>query len=99
MQPYFNPTRRNMEDVLNIFENGRQLTIFLKEDNLIFLLKMEDEPKQNNATKKQSKNNNIFGNGGRSQFVFENGRRPPKKQCNFKQLKVKTMIVAPLRVT
>jgi hypothetical protein len=24
MQPYSNPTRRNMEDDLNIFENGRQ---------------------------------------------------------------------------
>ena len=24
MQPYFNPTRRNMEDDLNIFENGTQ---------------------------------------------------------------------------
>ena len=33
MQPYFNPTRSNMEDNLNCFEN---------KDNLIFL-KMEDD--------------------------------------------------------
>jgi hypothetical protein len=35
LQPYSNSTRRNMEDDLNIFENGRQPQ-FLKEDNLIF---------------------------------------------------------------
>ena len=35
MQPYSNPPRRNMEDILNIFENGRRPHIFLKmEDDL-----------------------------------------------------------------
>ena len=28
MQPYINPTRRNMEDDLNIFENGRRPQFF-----------------------------------------------------------------------
>jgi hypothetical protein len=51
MQSYSNPTRRNIEDNLNIFENGRQPKKNLKEDDLHFL-KMEDDPKQNNATKK-----------------------------------------------
>jgi hypothetical protein len=36
MQPYSNPTGRNMEDDLNIFENGRRPQFFLKEDDLIF---------------------------------------------------------------
>jgi hypothetical protein len=36
MQPYFNPTRRNMEDDPNILENGRQPQFLLKEDNLNF---------------------------------------------------------------
>ena len=30
MQPYFNPTRWNMEDDLNIFENGRRPQLFSK---------------------------------------------------------------------
>jgi hypothetical protein len=35
MQPYSNPTRRNMKDNLNIFENGRRpLLFFVKEDDL-----------------------------------------------------------------
>jgi ribosomal protein L13 len=36
MQPYSNPTRRNMGDDLNIFGNGRRPQVFLKEDNLNF---------------------------------------------------------------
>jgi hypothetical protein len=38
MQSYSSPTRRNMEDDLNIFENGRQpqFYIFFQEDDLIF---------------------------------------------------------------
>ena len=54
----------------------------------------------------KSKNNNIFENIRRSHFFlkegdlhcFENGRHL-KKKCNQKQLKVKAMVVAPLRVT
>ena len=34
MQPYFNPTRWNKEDNLNVFENGRQPQLFLMEDDL-----------------------------------------------------------------
>ena len=41
MQPYFNPTRCNMEDNLNFFQ---------MEDHLK-LLPMEDELKNYNATK------------------------------------------------
>ena len=40
---------------------------------------------------------NLFEKGRRPNF-FENQRRPEKK-CNQKQLKVKTMVVALLRVT
>ena len=36
MQPYSNPTRRNMEDDLNIFENGRRPPFLKKEDDLNF---------------------------------------------------------------
>jgi hypothetical protein len=54
MQPYSNPTGRNMEDNLNIFENGRRPQYLLKEDNLNFL-KMEDNLLKNDATKKQLK--------------------------------------------
>jgi hypothetical protein len=53
MQPYSNPTRRNMEDNLNIFKNLRQL-IFLNGRR----------PQKNNATQ----NNNIFENGRRPNF-------------------------------
>jgi hypothetical protein len=50
MQPYSNPTRRNMEDDLNIFENGRRPLFFLKEDDLNFF-ENEDDLKKNYATK------------------------------------------------
>jgi hypothetical protein len=50
---------------------------------------MEDDSKQNNATKKQLKvQKKIF-------LEMEDDL----KKCNLKQLKVKTKIVAPLRVT
>jgi hypothetical protein len=35
-QPYSNQTKRNIEDDLNIFENGRQPQLPLKEDDLNF---------------------------------------------------------------
>jgi hypothetical protein len=38
MPPYFDPTRRTMEDNLNIFENGRQPQFFQMEVNLNFVL-------------------------------------------------------------
>ena len=33
MQPYYNQTRQNMEDDLNIFENGRQPKFYLKKED------------------------------------------------------------------
>ena len=55
MQPCFNPTRRIMEDDLNILEKTMTSIFWEKEDDL--------------------------------------------KKCNQKQLQVKTMVVAPFRVT
>ena len=54
MHPYYNATRRNMEDDLNIFENGRRPQFFFKgrrpqlfemEDDLNFF-QMEDDLKK-----------------------------------------------------
>ena len=50
MQPYSNPTRRNMEDDLNIFENGRRPPFLKKEDDLNFF-ENGRRPKKNNVTK------------------------------------------------
>jgi hypothetical protein len=33
MQPYYNQTRQNMEDDLNIFENRRRPNFFLKKED------------------------------------------------------------------
>ena len=41
---------------------------------------------------------NLFEKGRRPNF-FEKSKTTSKKKCNQKQLKVKTMVVAPLRVT
>ena len=38
MQPYFNPTRWNVEDDLHFFENGRRPHFFQMEDDLNFVL-------------------------------------------------------------
>jgi hypothetical protein len=50
MQPYYDPTRRNME-------NGRRPIFFKRKTTSIFV-RVEDDPKQNNAIK--SKNNIFF---------------------------------------
>jgi hypothetical protein len=50
MQPYSNPTRRNMEDNLNIFENRRRPQFFFKEGNLSFF-ENGGQPTKNNVTK------------------------------------------------
>jgi hypothetical protein len=62
MQPYSNQNRRNMEDDLNIFENGRQpQVLFVLRKMTSIYLKMEDELKKNNVKKPiKSKKNNIF---------------------------------------
>ena len=48
MQPYSNPTRRNMEDDLSIFEKGRRPQIFQIEDALNFcnILSFEEKDLQ-----------------------------------------------------
>ena len=63
-----NPTRRNMEDDLNIFENERRPRFFLKENDLNLF-----ENGRRRQTNDATKNNNIFENGRRPQF-FENGK-------------------------
>ena len=75
MQPYSNPTRRNMEDDLNILENGRRPQFFYMEYDL-----------------------NIFLNV-RQPKICKNRRQLLKENHNQKKSKVKTMVVAPLRVT
>ena len=41
MQPYYNPTRRNTEDKLIIFENGRRPQYFWKWKTTSIFLKIE----------------------------------------------------------
>ena len=70
MQPYSNPTRRNIEDNHNIFENGRQPQFLKMEYDLNFsvnrrpthIFQMED-------------NLNFPLNGRQPQFFSSNGRR------------------------
>jgi hypothetical protein len=61
----------NLPSMEDIFENGRRPQFFLKEDNLFFL-KMEDDLKQNIMQPKtfKSKNNNMFVNGRRPQYIL-----------------------------
>ena len=54
-----------LEDDLNIFENGRQPHFFLKRKMTSIFLKKEDDL-------------NVFENG-RGPQIFENGRRPYTK--------------------
>ena len=42
MQSYFNPTRSNMEDDLNIFSKGRRPKYFQMEDDLNFFQMKDD---------------------------------------------------------
>jgi hypothetical protein len=46
MQLYSNPTRRYMEDELNIFENGRRPQLFGKRKTTSIFLKMENDFKK-----------------------------------------------------
>ena len=50
MQPYVNPTRRNMDDNLNKFAMEDDLNFFEKGRRPQFL-EMEDDLKKTNATK------------------------------------------------
>jgi hypothetical protein len=62
MQTYLNPTRRNMEDNINIVENGRrpqfffkfkklerQLQLFFKQNTTSISCKWKTTPKENDA--------------------------------------------------
>jgi transglutaminase/protease-like cytokinesis protein 3 len=66
MHPYFNPTRSNMEDNLNILK-WKTTSIFLKKEDDLNFLKMEDDLKKIMQPIK-SKNNNSFENGRQPQF-------------------------------
>ena len=45
MQPYFNTITKNIEDNLNIFENGRQPHTFFYQRGTDFFWKIEDRIK------------------------------------------------------
>ena len=95
MQSCYNPTRRNMEDDLNIFENGRRPQFLRNGRRPKFL---------GNGRRPQ-----FLRNGRRPQFLeleddlnlwkMEVDLNFWKMEDNPKQLKVKAMVVAPLRVT
>jgi hypothetical protein len=51
MQSYSNPTRRNIADHLNIFENGRQPQIYFKRKMTSIFWKIENGLNKSNATK------------------------------------------------
>jgi hypothetical protein len=70
MQPYSNPTRRNVEDNLNIFENGRRPQFFWKRKTTLF--------KKNKTTsfKKIEPKAIIFLKMEDDPNCFEKGRRP-----------------------
>jgi hypothetical protein len=46
MQPYSNPTKRNMEDDLNIFEYGRRPQFLMKKEDDLYYFKTECQPKK-----------------------------------------------------
>jgi hypothetical protein len=62
MHPYSNPSRRNLEEDLNIFENGRRPKFFSpKEDDLNFFENERQPQKQIMEPKTNKSNtNNIF---------------------------------------
>jgi hypothetical protein len=64
MQPYFNPTRRNIENNLNIFSNGRRLQIFLKWKTTLNCSQMDDDL------------NFSFPNGIEVTPILFNGKQP-----------------------
>ena len=58
MQPYFNPTRSNMEDDLNLFEKWKTPQVFQKWKTTSIFREMEDDL-------------NFSGNGRQTQFFLE----------------------------
>ena len=74
MQPYFNPTRWNMEDDLNFFQNGRRPYFSKVEDDLNFF-KMEDDKKKLkwNSITKISSLGCLEQNWGRNSFIEKLG--------------------------
>jgi hypothetical protein len=55
MQPYSNPPRRNMEDDLNILENGRRPTFFEKRKTTLFFFKWNTTGKKCNQNQMKVK--------------------------------------------
>ena len=89
MPPYFDPTRWNMEDDLNNFENGRRSHFFSSHGGLpqfcsrqptelIFGMQSYSYPTRRNM--EDDLNN------------FCKGRRPQKELCNQRQLKTKIFL-------
>jgi hypothetical protein len=86
MQPYFNPTITQLEEIwktTSIFSKMEDdlNSFFLKEDDLNFFWKWKKTSKKIMQPKTiKSKNNNIFENGRRTSFkvrqpkIFESGR-------------------------
>ena len=73
-----------MEDDLNCFKCKMTLIVFQMKDNLIFF-QMDDNL---NLIQMEYDLN-----------ILANGRQPKKKIMQPKTIKIKTMVVAPLRVT
>jgi hypothetical protein len=74
-----------MEDDLNLFERGRRLNVFKNENDLkkIIIIFLKTEDDVHFFLKED-------------EFIF---LKIAGEYCNQKQLKVKTMVVAPLWVT
>ena len=78
MSPYFNPTRRNMEDDLNFFENGRRphfweikndLKYFQMEVNLNILVNGR-QPFSKQTRRNIEDDLNFFENGRQPHIFF-----------------------------
>ena len=84
-----------MEEYLNLFENGRRPKFFSPmQDDLNLFLQMKD----NLIFCQMDDNLNLI------QMEYDlnslaNGRQPKKKIMQPKTINIKTMVVAPLRVT
>jgi hypothetical protein len=70
MEPYFDPTSRNMEDDLNIFENGRRPQFFITGTRPQFCFM---QPRELISGMQHCFNPTFFLNQRRPQF-FDNGR-------------------------
>ena len=78
MQPYSNPTRRNMEDNLNIFENGRRPQFFWKRKTISICFETWRRP-----TKKKCNHKQLFN------LMFQSSSHKPITYCLFLSLTFK----------